>query len=309
VYRVVSEHGTPYVLKAKYGTLYQPSCLVPRYLRDQGIASVVAPFPTKRNALWTQVGAWAVIVYPFIDGDTGWNLGMTDGNWQEVGMILKQIHRVILPSEGFGSLRKETFDPTEYSRWVHAFETQRAYAEGGGVTERALSSYWVAHRPTIHTVVTAMEELARLLREQSGPKVICHADLHPGNILRDQSDQVFVIDWDDVMLAPKERDFLFVREAKAGGSALQETPPFFQGYGETEIDWITLTYYRCERVVQDLIECAQQVFCRDDLEEETKADAVKVFEDIFVEGGEVDAAFAAAAQVPSNLTLHNREVS
>src|SRR5256885_15835481 len=65
VYRVVSEHGTSYFLKVKSGELYRPSCLVPGYLRDQGIASVVAPLPTKRNTLWTQVGRWTLILYPF----------------------------------------------------------------------------------------------------------------------------------------------------------------------------------------------------------------------------------------------------
>jgi spectinomycin phosphotransferase len=47
----------------------------------------------------------------------------------------------------------------------------------------------------------------------------------------------------------------------------------FQGYGQTEIDWMVLTYYRYERVLQDLIECAQEVFFRDDLGEGAKADA------------------------------------
>src|SRR5216683_645312 len=65
VYQVVSELGTPYLLKVKSGSLYKPSCLVPGLLRDQGITSVVAPFPTKSNALWTQLEDWNVIVYPF----------------------------------------------------------------------------------------------------------------------------------------------------------------------------------------------------------------------------------------------------
>ncbi len=122
-------------------------------------------------------------------------------------------------------------------------------------------------------------------------------------MLRDQTDHMFVIDWDDVMLAPKERDFIFVREAQVAGSALQDTPPFFQGYGQTEIDWIALTYYRCERVVQDLIEFAKEVFFRKDLGEETKADSVQLFGDIFAEGGMIDAAFAAAAHLPSESQL------
>src|SRR5438270_389524 len=114
VYRVVSEHGVRYFLKVKSGVFYEPSCLVPGYLREQGIESVVAPLPTKRNALWTQVGRWTLILYPFIDGDAGAHLDMIDGSWREVGSIFRQIHGVMLPPHGFPSLREETFDPTEY---------------------------------------------------------------------------------------------------------------------------------------------------------------------------------------------------
>src|SRR5256885_8193136 len=83
VYRVMTAQGAAYLLKAKSGTLYEPSCIVPRYLKDQGAASVVAPLPTKRNALWTRLGEWGLadwtaIVYPFIEGDVGWNPRMTD---------------------------------------------------------------------------------------------------------------------------------------------------------------------------------------------------------------------------------------
>src|SRR5712664_553413 len=66
VYRVVSEQGTPYLLKVTSRPLYEPGCLVPHYLRDQGIISVVAPYPTKSHTLWTLLEEWTVIVYPFI---------------------------------------------------------------------------------------------------------------------------------------------------------------------------------------------------------------------------------------------------
>jgi len=247
-------------------------------------------------------------MYPFLDGDTSWK-SMTDKNWKDVGTIFKRIHEVILPPEGFESLRKETFDPTEYTRWAYAFETQHTPSEGGSVSERALRSAWMAHQPAIHTALTSLEKLAGVLQERSGPQVICHADLHPGNLLRDRSGQVFVIDWVEVMLAPKERDFIFVGEPQTDGSALQNTPPFFQGYGQTEIDWIALTYYRYERVVQDLIACAQEVFFRDDLGEETKADSVQLFHDVLAEGSEVDAAYAAEAHIPSDITFHHRKSS
>jgi spectinomycin phosphotransferase len=256
VYRVVSEQGTPYLLKVKAGSLYEPGCLVPDYLRDQGITSVVAPLPTKSNALWTRVEDWTVILYPFLDGDTSWT-GMTDEQWKEVGTIFKRIHQVILPPFGFESLRKETFDATEYARRVRAFDAQCAQMPAGGsASKRALRSSWMEHQSTIQTVVTSLEKLSGVLQRRSLPSVICHADLHPANLLRDPAGHVFVIDWDEVMLAPKERDFLFVKDAPADGSAGSNPSPFFQGYGQADIDWVALTYYRYERVVQESSEIA-----------------------------------------------------
>jgi len=303
VYRVVSEQGTASLLKVTSRPLYEPRCLVPRYLYDQGITAVVAPVPTSSGTLWTRVEEWTVIVYPFIDGETSWT-GMTDEQWKEVGTIFQRIHQVMLPPAGFESLRKETFDPTEYARWIHAFETQHAHARGGAsASQRALHSSWMVHQSTIHTAVAILETLGNVLQRRTLPYVVCHADLHPANLLRDPLGHVFVIDWDEVMLALKERDFLFVKASSADSEALPGAPAFFQGYGQTEIDWIALTYYRYERVVQDLIACAQEVFFRDDLGEGTKADSIQGFQAILAEGGEIDAASAASAHLPSDLAI------
>ena len=299
VYRVVSEQGTLYLLKVTSRPLYEPGCLVPRYLRDQGITSVVAPVPTKSYALWTKLVDWTVIVYPFIDGDTSWT-GMTNEQWKEVGTIFKQIHQVRLEPVGFSSLRKETFDPTEYARWVRAFETQHLHSRhGGSGSARALRASWVAHQSTIHTVVTSLEKLAEVLQSRIFPYVICHADLHPANLIRDHAGHVCVIDWDEVMLAPKERDFIFVREPQADA--------FWEGYGQSEIDWMLLSYYLWERVVQEVIVDTQDVCFRDDLGEETRAEAVQLFDEILAEGGEIDAASQASAHLPSDLNIPKRQ--
>jgi spectinomycin phosphotransferase len=223
---------------------------------------------------------------------------MTDEQWKETGAIFKRIHQVKLPPVGFESLRKETFDPTEYARWIHTFEAQHVHEHSGATaSQRALHSSWMAHEATISTVVTSLEKLAGVLQSRTFPYVICHADLHAANLIRDPAGHVFVIDWDEVMLAPKERDFIFIRQPQAEA--------FFQGYGQREIDWIALTYYLWERVVQDLIECAQNVCFKDDWGEEGRADGAQLFLAI-LEGGVINAAYAAAASLPSDLTVHTR---
>ncbi|HEY7356045.1 MAG TPA: aminoglycoside phosphotransferase family protein [Ktedonobacterales bacterium] len=301
VYRVVSEQGARYLLKAKAGAFYEPGCLVPRYLCDQGVVGVVAPLPTKGQTLWTRLDEWIITLYPFIEGEHGWNPAMTVAQWRAAGATLKQIHQVRLPTVGFESLHRETFDPAGYRRSVRAIETGYISAEGGSQAEQTMRSCWLTHQVTIDMAVALLGTLAGALQERSGPHVICHADLHPSNIIR-QASQVFVIDWDDVMLAPKERDFLFVGEAPADGTVPAEAAPFFQGYGALEIDWVALTYYLWERVVQDVIAYAEEVFLRDDLGETSKTAAVEMLRAILSkEGRVVGSALAAAAHLPADL--------
>lgn len=294
VYRVATRQSMVYLLKVKSGPLYEPACRVPSYLRNQGITAVVAPVLTKTHALWAELGDWTATVYPYIDGDTAFT-GMSGAQWMETGSIFKQIHAAPYTRQDWPSLRAETFDPTTYSAWVHDFEAHHLDARPGeGESARALRAAWAKDQSSIHRILNTLEELAAVLRSRTFPYVICHADLHPANLIRDGTGHVFVVDWDDVMLAPRERDFIFIREPHADA--------FWQGYGHAEIDWTTLTYYRWERVVTDLIYDAGQVCLRDDLAEDTKAQIAGFFaENLNRQSSNVAAAYAAQAHLPRDL--------
>ena len=299
VYRVVSEKGVPYLVKVKAGEFYAASCVVPRYLADQGIESVVAALRTKPEALWARAGEWTVLMYPYLEGDTGWT-AMSEEHWKVTGAIVRRVHDVPLPLAGFDGVRRETFDPSGYARSIESVATHLATSEDGGrKSEQGLRGAWAEHRSTIYALLTSLDKLSGVLQSQAKPHAICHADLHPGNLLRDRAGDVFVVDWDDVMLAPRERDFIFVGEP-VSGSARNFGSPFFQGYGQTEVDWTLLTYYRYERVIQDLIEDAQQVILREDLSEDAKAEAARQFR-ASLEGRNFEAAQVAAAHIPEDL--------
>jgi spectinomycin phosphotransferase len=102
---------------------------------------------------------------------------------------------------------------------------------------------WRQHGEVVLQLCDRMEAMSEALRSREVPLVICHADLHPANLLRARGDHSYIIDWDDVMLAARERDFIFVEDGS----------PFLEGYGQHEIDWQALAYYRYERVVTDAI--------------------------------------------------------
>jgi spectinomycin phosphotransferase len=307
VYHVTDEAGAEYIVKARSRALYPASCLAPRYLADQGVAAVVAPLPTTDGALWARLAppasAWVIALYPFVAGVSGWLPAMTDAEWRATGQIFRRIHSIAAPAEGIASLRRERFDVSGYARSAETFAARFAGAPSGDETEaeRALRERWLERSATIHTLIASMRALAERLHSRSGPYVICHGDLHPGNLLRDTAGGVHVVDWDDTLLAPKERDFLFTGEPAPDGSSKPDAP-FFQGYQPAEIDWVAVTYYRCERVIQDVIECADEVCYRDGLAADARADAAALFGDLFAPDGNMDAARRAATRLPVALS-------
>ncbi|MBN9390243.1 MAG: aminoglycoside phosphotransferase family protein [Chloroflexi bacterium] len=296
VYRVTSEVGPTYFLKLKLGQLYESSAFVPRFLADRSVSAVVAPIPTRGNKLWFEIAGWTGLLYPFIEGISSWEPGLSETEWQATGRAVRQIHSVTLPPELAEEIRREKFQPEEYTGWMVNFEKDPANFPGKSEAERVITDCWTANRETIHKLLILMENLAARLRDQHESLVICHADLHPGNMIRTAQNEVFFIDWDDVMLAPKERDFIFAGLDWAGADPT--AVPFFEGYGNTALDWsfdwAALTYYLAERVVTDLLVCTRDTFFTPNLSEEAREESARLFCSVLDEHGEVAGVFAAA---------------
>jgi spectinomycin phosphotransferase len=243
VYRVPTD-GQTLLAKVKRGTFYEAACLVPRWLANQGIESVVAPLATSDGALWSEADGWKLIVYPYIEGTTE-RTGMTPGQWASVGRSFRRIQDSGVPPT-IGDLRIEVFAPSRYRGRVEELAALLETDPSGAAQE--LRPLWRRHGEGVLQLCERMEAMSEGLRSTNVPLVICHADLHPANILRDHPDHSYIIDWDDVMLAARERDFIFVRDEDD-----PEGSPFFEGYGPYEVDWQALAYYRYERVVTDAI--------------------------------------------------------
>src|SRR5437016_760147 len=156
VYRVLSEEGISYLLKVKSGEFYGASCVVPRYLADQGIASVVAALPVRTKSLWARAGEWTVLVYPYLEGETGW-AAMTEEHWKTTGAIFRRVHDVALPAAGFDGVRRETLDPAGYARSIASVATHVASSGGGGSeTVQDLRNAWAQNRSPISALIPSL---------------------------------------------------------------------------------------------------------------------------------------------------------
>jgi spectinomycin phosphotransferase len=173
---------------------------------------------------------------------------------------MRAVHATQLPAGLHERVRREDYGPRR-RRTVQAFHAeveQRAYDDP--IAAR-FAAFWRTKRDEIQCMVERAAKLAQALQNRAGDLVVCHADLHAGNVLLGGDDALAIVDWDEVILAPKERDLMSVGGGLFGGwNQDQEAAWFYAGYGPTEIDPLVLAYYRHERIVADIAAYAEQIF-------------------------------------------------
>ncbi|MBN2004736.1 MAG: phosphotransferase, partial [Anaerolineae bacterium] len=129
----------------------------------------------------------------------------------------------------------------------------------------SLATLMKAKRDEIFYLLERAEQLAALLQSRPLEFVLCHSDIHAGNILIDGSAALYIVDWDNPIWAPKERDLMFIGGAQgfAGCTAQEEESRFYRGYGQTQIHSPVLAYYRYERIIQDIAAYCEQLLLTD----------------------------------------------
>lgn len=121
---------------------------------------------------------------------------------------------------------------------------------------------------------------------------MCHSDIHAGNVLVVNEETIYIIDWDEPILAPKERDLMFI----GGGvgnvwNNPHEIDYFYEGYGKTNIDKTILSYYRHERIVEDIAVYGLDLLSRVQ-NDQSRLESFKHFKEMFDPNNVIEIAFA-----------------
>jgi spectinomycin phosphotransferase len=148
--------------------------------------------------------------------------------------------------------------------------------------------FWHEHEASVEAILERTAALAKSVKQAEHPLVLCHADVHTNNILLGDDGRLYVIDWDDARLAPKERDLMFVL-AEAGEA---ERRSFFAGYGDLAMDPLVLAFYQHEWCVEDIGAFAEEILDLDGASASTRAHSLSWFKSLFAPGKNVPTALA-----------------
>lgn len=228
-----------------------------KWLHDERIAPVIAPLPTLDGDLWAQIDGAYLFVYPFVEGRSGFDVALTNENWRDLGAALRRLHAAPPPA----GIARDAFSPTERAS-VRRYLARAATESFADPLHAALAAFLNEHRAEIDALVDDVETRAEALAAKALSEALCHGDIHAGNVLIDDASRLLIVDWDQPVIAPKERDLMFFGGAQGwvGTTPEEEIARFFAGYGDVEIDRDALAYFRYERVVQDIAAFCDDIF-------------------------------------------------
>ncbi|KTC89641.1 aminoglycoside phosphotransferase family protein [Fluoribacter dumoffii] len=280
-----------YFVKLKKGTFQDVGLDVVKLLSHNAIQQIIQPIATSAKQPVLDIDPFCLIVYPFIKGENGFNQELTEEQWITLGKTLKRIHEINCPDFIAQRIRKESY-PAKWRKNVRAFLKQ---IEGIVAVEEFAFKLLTFIKEKLGIIIKLVERAEYLAqRVQNSPRklVLCHSDLHAGNVLLTSDQSFYIVDWDEPIMAPKERDLMFI----GGGVANVWNLPyqedlFYQGYGKTEIDPMLLTFYRCERILEDIVIYTQQFFSRAS-ENRNDVQTYHHFIDMFAPNGVVDIALS-----------------
>lgn len=263
VYRVTTRDGIAYFLKLRKN--FNPVIvLVPLFLKERGIQEILVPHKTKSGHYWADFDEYKLILYPFIEGKDGFESELTDQHKRRLGSALKRIHTVQLPEDLRELIRKETFSP-EWRDAMRSLLNQVENKTFDDPTAGRLAEFMKAERDEILRLVDRAEQLAFRLQSNPLEQIVCHSDIHGGNILIAGTEELYIVDWDDPILAPKERDLMFIGgEIDEIWKSEREIELFYEGYGSVNINLAVLAYYRYARVIEDLAVICEQLLQTDE---------------------------------------------
>lgn len=287
VYQVETLEGQAYFLKLRKGVFNEIVVLLPHFLHSQGHRAIIPPLETLGGSLWAEMGEYKLILYPFVSGDDGYAQSLSDAQWTAFGAAAKAIHTASLPPELQRRIPQETFTPI-FRETVKSYLIQAEKLTFSEPVAAKFAAFLKAHRRLVSHIIKRAETLGFMLQAYPPELVLCHADLHAGNLLLTRDGALYIVDWDNPIFAPKELDLMHIGGSHHWHGDRQETL-FYQGYGNTILHQAALAYYRYERVIQDIAAFGELILLSDSGGED-REQSYQYFTSSFLPGHEIDLA-------------------
>ena len=181
--------------------------------------TIVAPRLTSAGAPLVSVAGNEAAVFPYVESSKiGVAASWSDETMREVAGFVGEMHRASL------QLRPDAVStswPVDYSRLEGLLDRLQTPGSDATSTQRRAAAIVAPHREELIGLAREFRSLRTKVHEMSLDLVLCHTDLNPANLLRDDRQRLVLIDCEDLTWAPAESDLYFLVDPRRVAVAIE----------------------------------------------------------------------------------------
>lgn len=181
------------------------------------------------------------VLFNFIDGSAiGYENEYSNDCVVQLAEIVKTLHQVPI-QEFYNLCPKEQFNLDFCNELKFIMENE--------LTKLPMHFYHISkeYKDVVIEKIVEVKDLAEKLKQMNLPLVLCHTDIHGGNIMYNSQGKLFLVDWENVILAPKEADLFSFSEKT-----------YFHNFSDN-VNKTALLYYTIRRDLEDIWEFLNSV--------------------------------------------------
>jgi spectinomycin phosphotransferase len=183
IYKVQDHDQSSYFVKLNQGYKNDINIKLLELLHSKGIQQIIPPIRTIHDNFIVCINNFCLTIYPFIEGVDGFSRKLTDKQWTDLGNALRQVHDCDIPSSLTKHIKQETYS-SKLRQTVRSFcdHIQQEPISNDVISLKFLS-FFKKHRSVIQNLVDRAEQLSSQIKKQTTKFVLCHSDIHRGNVL------------------------------------------------------------------------------------------------------------------------------
>jgi hypothetical protein len=224
------------------------------------LLNIPHPIPTREGKLSLSISSGELVITNFIDGKVIGFVQLSEGITVKLSKFIGILHssraqldvehpfieRFWVPSN---DLFSKIFDEVEA---VHA-------AEPSG--RQLLRDVLSPSKIKVFAYLKRLKKSQMYVKNLNKPMVICHTDLHGANLMTDDNGNLYILDWENALIAPLEHDLIFF----AGEENFWDVfwPNYYSKHQAASIDCEILRFYFYRRGLEDVAGLALRILQSD----------------------------------------------
>jgi len=210
---------------------------------------IPCPILTCKGAFSLQINHHELVVTNFIDGQVVGFGKLSEPILGQLAEMVGILHRS-RPQLKFEYPFVEHFEISFDADLVEALNKLGSITPKDGPGKQLLRQIMLPRLDEVRSHLQQFRELQGTVRAINKPKVICHTDLHGANLITDNQHNLYILDWENALIAPLEHDMIFF----AGEENFWEIfwPNYTHQFSEAHIESEILRFYFYRRTLEDI---------------------------------------------------------